>query len=105
MSDITEWGPASSVVRVAVLIPDGIDITRHRLMYARGVQPEDEYQTNRYEGDDTSQSQDELLATNLTAAFDNLRKALGNRHRALEEASRQPVAVMRHAIPITPERP
>lgn len=82
MSDVTEWGPASSVVRVAVLMPDGDTIVRRRLKYARTVTPEDEFQTNRFEGDDGSQSQDELLAQNLTVLcdkqdFDNIQEVYG----------------------------
>ena len=70
MSDITDQGPVGGIVRICVMVPDGETLTRVPLYYARGAQPEEEIQTNRYEGDDTSQEQDEILAARVTVLCD-----------------------------------
>src|SRR5262245_30933365 len=70
MSDITEQGPVGGVVAICVMVPNGGNLTRVRLFYARSFQAEEDIQSNRYEGDDTSQTQDELLASRVTILCD-----------------------------------
>jgi hypothetical protein len=70
MSDITEQGPVGGIVAICVMVPVADVLTRVRLFYARSFQAEEDIQSNRYEGDDTSQTQDELLAARGTILCD-----------------------------------
>ncbi len=73
MSDITEQGPAYSLLDAKVLITsDGSTITPVDLFYARQVQLDPQIQTLTFEGDDTSQQIDLLNRVEVTVTADKL---------------------------------
>lgn len=70
MSDITEQGPAYSLLDVKILIVEDAAIVPVDLFYARTVAPDTQIQTLTFEGDDTSQEIDDIQYDRWTITCD-----------------------------------
>lgn len=70
MSDIEEQGPVWSLLDAAVGIPSGTSINFVDLLFVRSVQPNPQITTITFEGDDTSEDQDEATRYDVVVACD-----------------------------------
>jgi hypothetical protein len=70
MSDVTEYGPSAGVRRVAVQIVEADAIVAVELFYARTVAPAPQITTIVYEGNDTSQTEDDLTRIDVVVTCD-----------------------------------
>lgn len=68
--DITEQGPAWSLLDAAIGVPSGGSLVWNDVLYARGVNADPQITTLTFEGDDTSLDIDELTKVNLELAAD-----------------------------------
>jgi len=70
MSDITEQGPAWSLVDLEVGVPSGGTLNWITPFYARTVTVDPQITTLQFEGNDTSQTVDEVTRIDITLLFD-----------------------------------
>lgn len=65
MSDVTEFGPSSGVLAVRVLINEADAIVKEDLFYARQVNPQFQIDTQTYEGNEQTQTQDKIRRVDI----------------------------------------
>lgn len=70
MSDITDQGPVWSLTDVAIGVPSGGSLNWVDLFYGRTVSVDPQVTTLQFEGDDTSQTIDEVTRYDLTILSD-----------------------------------
>lgn len=70
MSDVTEYGPSAGVRRVVVQIVEAAAIVPIELFYARTVAPSPQVTTLVYEGNDTSQTEDDQTRIDVVVTCD-----------------------------------
>jgi hypothetical protein len=70
MSDVTEYGPSAGVRRVVVQINEADAIVPIELFYARTVAPDPQITNIVYEGNDTSQTEDDQTRIDVVVTCD-----------------------------------